>query len=172
MRSINIPTDFVLQRTRLSWSEAQYGLGRGWLDTRAMIDLAVTALEEKTDSSSLEARLAGLRENETWDVPRLVEELAKSEPEHSIEEAKRKWLCLILAWVYENRGDFDNPLAIVDEIYADFDYPEEIKRFVSYMPSPEPTSTPLYKPETPRERLVRLWKEYVDHCHNKTAETP
>ena len=48
MRSINIPTEFVLQRTRLNWSEAQYGLGRGWLDARAMIDLALTALEEKT----------------------------------------------------------------------------------------------------------------------------
>jgi hypothetical protein len=135
-----------------------------------MIDLALTALEEKPDNSPLEMRLAGLRENETWDVPRLVDELAKSEPNHSIEEAKGKWLCLILAWVYEHRDNFDDPLAKVDEIYADFDYPPEMKGFVTYMPSQEPTSTPPYKAETPRERLLRLWKEYVDHCHEKTAE--
>jgi hypothetical protein len=170
MKPISIPIGFLLARTGFNWSEAQYGLARGWLDARAMIDLALTALEEKTDSSPLEARLAGLRENETWDVPRLVEGLAKSEPKHSIEESKKKWLCLILAWVYENRDDFDDPIAIVDEIYDDFDYPQEIKGFVSYMPLPELSSIPPYKAETPRERMLRLWKEYVDHCHDKTAE--
>jgi hypothetical protein len=164
MKTINIPTDFVLVRTRLTWVEAQYGFDRGWLNASSMIGLALAALEEKTENDPAEVRLAGLRDYEEWAVRELVEKLAKRAGASSIEAVKKKWLCLILSWVYENREDFDDPFAIIDEIYSDFDYPEEIKGFVSYMPDGEPSSTPPYKAETGKERMLRLWKEYVDSC--------
>ncbi len=54
-----------------------------------MIDLALKALEEKDDNDPLEARLAGLRENEMWEVPELVEKLAGLEAEYDIEEPQK-----------------------------------------------------------------------------------
>lgn len=171
MEAISIPIEFVLARTRLTWGDAQYGLDHGWLNSRSMIDLALTALEHKTENDPLELRLAGLREDEEWAIPELVEKLAQLEPADSIDEAKKKWLCLILAWLYERRAEFDDPFPIINEIYADFDYPEEIKGFVSYMPLGEPRSIPPYKAETPRERMLRLWQEYVGNCHGERGRT-
>ena len=168
MTEIVIPADFVLGRTRLTWGEARFGWDRGWLDAQSIRDLAINALEEKAENDPSELRLAGLHEDEMWALPALVEKLASAESESSLEKAKKKWLCLILAWLYERRVELDDPFAIIDEIYADFDYPEEIKGFVSYMPVNESSSTPPYKAETPKERMLRSWKEYVDTCHGTT----
>ena len=100
----------------------------------------------------------------------MVEKLARLEPAATIDGAKKKWLCLILAWLYERRVEVDDPFSIINEIYADFDYPEEIKGFASYMPSREPSAIPPYNAETPKERMLRLWKEYVRNCHGEREE--
>lgn len=171
MKQIIIPSDFVLGRTRLSWAEARYGWDHGWFDAESICALAINALEEKAENDPLEARLAGLRDDEMWALPDLVEKLAHAEPESSLEQLKKKWLCLILAWLYESRTEFGDPFDLIDEIYANFDYPEEIKGLVSYMPVSESTSTPPYNSETPKERMLRLWKEYVETCNSKPEET-
>lgn len=51
------------------------------------------------------------------------------------EEIKEKWLYLILKWLYKNRSKYKDPLAIVEELYEEFEYPEDMKTFVRYMPS-------------------------------------
>ncbi len=38
----------------------------------------------------------------------------------------------------ENRETVEDPFAVVEELYADFDYPEEIAGFVRYMPPEDP----------------------------------
>lgn len=80
-----------------------------------------------------------------------------SEQEDSI--SQRKFLYAILNWVYEHREHYADPLEVVEIIYADFDYPEEIAGFVRYMPTTDPVLSTL---ELNRERLFNKWKDYLE----------
>ena len=42
------------------------------------------------------------------------------------------WLRLLLAWIYENRSVLADPFDLVERLYADFSYPEEIRHLVRY----------------------------------------
>ena len=73
-------------------------------------------------------------------------------------EAEAKWLYVLLSWIYENRSDFDDALQAVEQVYADFDYPQSIESFVRYMPSDEPS---LGSIEKDTERLYKKWDSYL-----------
>ncbi|WP_142836485.1 DUF2247 family protein [Planococcus salinarum] len=67
---------------------------------------------------------------------------------------------LTLYWLYENKEKFPDPLTQVEEIYADFDYPESISKFVSYMPLEEDEG-PL--PPTREVAISNIYKNWVDY---------
>lgn len=48
----------------------------------------------------------------------------------------RKWAYLQLKAVFELRDRLQDPLGVVEQIYADFDYPSAMAGFVRYMPPP------------------------------------
>lgn len=48
----------------------------------------------------------------------------------------RKWAYLELKAAYELRDRLQDPLGVVEQIYADFDYPPAVAGFVRYMPPP------------------------------------
>ena len=60
--------------------------------------------------------------------------MAEGESAANDTEIQESWLYAILTWVYEHRDKLPDPLGIVEELYADFDYPPEISSFVRYMP--------------------------------------
>jgi hypothetical protein len=95
--------------------------------------------------------------------------LAEREPNANKDRAAETWLCILLAWLFENRRSVDDPLGLVEEIYADFEYPKKVAAFVRYMPSDEP---PLGTKEQNEERLIRKWGEFVANCrklHDHTS---
>ena len=71
---------------------------------------------------------------------------------------RRKWAFLILAWVYEHRDSFEDPLDLVEKLYADLDYPEQVAPFVRYMPTDEPDLGSRGQNE---QRLFQKWAEYL-----------
>ncbi len=50
------------------------------------------------------------------------------------QEAKAKWLWLVLSWVCESERDGAPLLEVLDGLYADFGYPEEMRAFGPYGP--------------------------------------
>ncbi|MNL84591.1 hypothetical protein D3C87_2126040 [compost metagenome] len=71
---------------------------------------------------------------------------------------------LLLNWVFEHREQFTDPLGMIETIYADFDYPEEITSFVRYMPTQHPLSNLM---DLNIERLYHNWKMYLEDGKNK-----
>jgi hypothetical protein len=132
---LNIPSTFILERTRLSRREILYGVENDLLERAP--------------------------------VPGLVEELAGHEPQPE-STIRDKWLYLVLAWVYEQQANFEEPLRTVEEIYADFGYPPHIASFVRYMPSDEPD----LGRELNERRLYTKWKQYLDEASFSYATTP
>lgn len=102
-------------------------------------------------------KLASLSQDES--VANLVASLANAESPPSRADVKAKWLYLVLAWVFECRDTLVDALGTVESIYSDFDYPEEVTRFVRYMPADEPALGNLEQNEA---RLLDRLKEYLD----------
>lgn len=154
---MRIPYRFVRERTRLSWRDIRFGLVNELLDPEAPVALANDQVDELEAPSAALLDLAGVGD----DVPtmELVERLAESEPQRSEDEIRHKWLYLALAWIYERRHAYSDPLQRVEEVYADFGYPEQIASFVRYMPMVGPD---LGSREANERRLFERWKQYID----------
>lgn len=162
MASSTIPINFISDRFHLRWADVLEGIMQGWLDRKDAIDLAVINVSSNRTDDPDAIELAGLLQDEEDKVATIVKCLADKEPVRSQNEVRLLWMRTILAWVYENRGSYDDPLAIVEGIYADFGYPEEIRNIVRYN---EPTDG--YRPQDHSEdenieRLMGLWQNYLE----------
>lgn len=152
-----IPHSFIRSRVRLTWRDIIFGMEQDLIDPSAPVDFALEQLARENEPAPALVELAGLGKAEPSKP--LVESLASSERGETTEEARSKWLFLVLAWVLDHREQYADPLRAVEEIYADFGYPAEIASFVRYMPSDAPD---LGSREKNEARLFARWRAYLD----------
>lgn len=153
--NFQIPSTFIKARARLTWREVELGLQNRWLADETPIDLAIDRVTTG-DNSPDALELASLLPNEKYKVIEIVRRLAASDPQYS----PKKWLFLLLAWLYEQRDVVEDALGMVEQLYADFDYPDEIASFVRYMPPKDPS-------RVGNSYLMDAWKRYLDHASGK-----
>lgn len=162
MISEKIPYQFISRNSEIGWNELLFGLKHQLISEKAAIDKAVERLCGNSPTSEEETLLAGASVKEP--IIEFVERLAKAEISPSIESIKSKWLYLILSWLLENKDKIADPLAVVEEVYSDFDYLPEVAPFVRYMPMVGPD---LGSIEENEKRLFRLWKDYVGRAADR-----
>lgn len=154
---LEIPSSFIKERVALSWTEVCFGLENELLDPSAPVDLAVAqAIELETPPSAL-VELAGASRGDP--VLDLVKLLAGREPRPPDNTIRDKWLYLTLAWIYEHRDEYSDPLQAVENVYADFDYPSQIAGFVRYMPM---KGADLGSKAANERRLYDRWEEFLE----------
>jgi hypothetical protein len=129
-----IPVEFVKERVLLTPGELVYGYRGGWLEDRDVVGVALAGFEAERGLPSAEEELALLLSDDLGRVPELMEEIARSSAEEH--DPGTVWLFLALAWLHEHRSEHVEPLEVVEMLYADFDYPEEIEGLVRFMPPP------------------------------------
>lgn len=134
-----------------------FGVLIGW---SAIVDLATERLSAGSDDP-LEIELADLTKMETYQVGELLRKLVSGSPEKDGVFAQRKWLYLLLAWLFENKESVPDPLGDVETIYADFDYPPEIEGFVRYMPVTDAYDPSAHAKDENENRLFGKWREYL-----------
>lgn len=149
--------EFVSNKTRLTWQELKYAIDRNFLPPGTAIEHALTLLSEDTNESSLIFELASLYHDEP--VHTYLDELARLEPNQDADTIKEKWLYLILDWLFTKKDQYSDPFGLIEQIYADFDYPENIATFVRYMPMDGPD---LGSIELNQARLYKNWEKYLD----------
>jgi hypothetical protein len=152
-----IPAEFLAGRVVLTPAELRYGFTHGWLGSAEVVQVALAGYGSAEDAAYTE--LALLLSDQFDRVPELAE-LLPTAP-----NASRVWLYLALAWVYEHRTDFPDPLGVVEMLYDDFDYPEEIEGFVRFMPAreSEPTGIPA---------LYERWERYLSRVSAEYKKRP
>lgn len=153
--AIQVPYSFVRQRTRLSWHDVKFGIEEGILQPKEAIDVAMDAIEHGTESEQVLALASSCPDDPLLG---LVTQIASQERAPDPSVMRRKWAFLILAWVYELRDRFSDPLEIVEKLYADLDYPEQVAPFVRYMPTDEPD---LGNRTLNEQRLFQQWADYL-----------
>ncbi|MBN3862001.1 DUF2247 family protein [Pseudomonas frederiksbergensis] len=132
----------------LNWKELLYGFKHGLIDEKGVSEYACEALTEMSLQEAIE--LASLLPQEDYLATNLLQSLADKDLSAETDTAK-PWIFLLLSFLFEHQENYEDPFEIVEEIYADFDYPEEIAPLVRYMPPPEGV-------EGSEERLFENWK--------------
>ena len=155
-----IPYSFVRERLRLSWRDALWGYEHQLIGWSAIVDLATERLSAGSDDP-LEIELASLTKMETYQVGDLLRKLASASLEEDGVLAQRKWLYLLLAWLFENKKSVPDPFGEVEAIYADFDYPPEIEGFVRYMPVTDGYDPSAHTKDENENRLFGKWRVYL-----------
>ena len=134
-------------------AEIAYGVQHGWLSRQDAIAVALAKYEAGTELNSAEEELALLLSDDVDHLGDLIADLAVSD--EPPERRARLWLFLALASLREHRSQYADPLGVIEMLYADFDYPDEIRGLVRYMPA-RPGETASI------EGVERRWQEYVD----------
>jgi len=160
MISVKIPFEFLADFCHLTWRDIEFGLSHNYISPEVAIDFACSRICDNQAPDPDELIIAGCSK----DDPMLerVRILAEREaPTTSAADVRAKWLCILLAWLYENRATFEDPLGMIEAIYTDFDYPEEIAHLIRYMPNAEPD---LGSKEANLARLFTRWAAFISNC--------
>lgn len=154
--SIKLTYDYAVQRVNLTWHDINFAIKNHFLMPKAAIEHAIVELEKKEDTCSSLIELASLG-NEDSIHPYIDDLVSREKLPNNIEIDK--WLYLLLSWVFDNKNQLKDPLTIVEQLYADFNYPKQISSFVRYMPSNEPD---LGNKELNEDKLYNEWKRYLE----------
>lgn len=164
-----IPTSFILEKVPLTWPEALWGYEHALLGWRSIVQIAENRLSNGSDDP-MENELASLTKDYTWKVGELLRELSNKCMDVNHNHTTKKWLYLVLAWIYFNRSDFEDPLRMVEVVFAEFDYPKEIKQFVGFMPATSEYDPCVRTLEENEARLYQLWSEYLDDSQKSLSD--
>jgi hypothetical protein len=152
---LELEPDFVLgEDVPLEAEDLRYGLERGFLKANAVVDLAAEEVRRGSLDPVLQD-LAALLRDEVNRVPDVLTALDDPERIHDPRESVRKWLYLQLKAAYTDRERLSDPLGVVEQIYADFDYPPAVASFVRYMPLGQGD-------EAGESALIGRWAEFLD----------
>ncbi|WP_427132100.1 DUF2247 family protein [Pseudarthrobacter sp. S9] len=156
--TLELEPSFVLaERIPLTAEDLRYGLEHFFLKKRAVIDLAVDQVRRGTSDPVLH-ELAALLGDEVERVPEVLDALDDPERTHDPRETVRKWLYLQLKAAYSQRGQLRDPLGVVEQIYADFDYPPSVSPLVRNMPV-RPGDEPG------KAALIQSWARFLEDEH-------
>ena len=124
--------EFLKQESLLSWSVIKWGWENHTLSFDNMLDYAVLQLESSNDENI--AILAGLSETDRDTICQILNELVSKEPE---QDSKGKWILAALLVIQESELDDQSKIDSLQEVYAEFDYPESLSKCSIYYVEPE-----------------------------------
>jgi hypothetical protein len=147
-----LPAEFVLGLACPSPGELAYGYQNNWITRQDVVSIAVAKHIRGCLLTEAEDALVLLLPDDLDLVPDLVESLAV--PGQSTESRARLWLFLSLSWLLEHRAEFRDPYLVIENLYSLFEYPDEMKGFVRFMPISPGEELGL-------EAMQRRWEQYV-----------
>jgi hypothetical protein len=159
--TFRIPADFVLARAIPTCAELAYGFRHGWLRPEDVVAIELAKLKQGLAMNSKEEELALLLPGDFEAVGDLIRKL-ENIPNNQ-ENPAALWIYLCLAWLFENRSSLSDPLGIVEVLYADFDYPEQMEEFIRYMPLREGQEAGVAAIYDRWEAYVARQAEYYKH---------
>ncbi len=162
MITAKIPYSFLIQFGPLRWKEIEFGLSHNYTSSAAAIMFAQENVKIQSAPSGEELAIADSQLDDS--VLELVRSLSVHDTALDPQAVSSKWLCILLGWISENEAHFADPLGMIEELYSDFDYPDQIKHLVRYMPTNEPS---LGSKEQNERRLIDNLHKYAQKCKKR-----
>lgn len=149
---ILLPCSYALELVNLNFHDILFGVENGYLPYQTAIEHAKDELEHDDSKAVLELASLSLAPEEVkfpHSIHPFIDELANSISEDERNQSINKLLFIVLKWLYEHKENYEDPLMVVEVIYADFGYPKSMIPFVRYMPMSGPD-------------IFAKWKDFLD----------
>ena len=156
MIDITIPFSFLTEHNIvLSAGEISFGINKRLIQLVDLNQLVNSSLFKYPDNEELLDLALNILLNES----RVNIENSNLNLNISIKQEnliKNKWRYIILLWLFEDRDENSLDYDKINTIYADFNYPQDMEKFINYMPAQEKNNKLGY------QNIVDNWKEYLD----------
>lgn len=167
---LSIPLTFMSSRTDLDWNTVLLAVDNSYLPVSAISQHALDVLVEDSPQEVLDlAILDDADRSDVFDVRPMAMKLAEGEPEEKKDLAQDRLRFIVLGWIYENKGEFEDPWEVVNFVYDDFGFPESMIGFVPWMSQPD-GERPLLPGESPHDRMNSNWKRYLEREAERLAK--
>ena len=158
MKDLSIPFSFLQEHSViLSAEEIRFAIGYELIDLRELADIVDTSLVKyPNDENLLELALNLLLDSFYIDTHSKPLSLISSDVSIVRNSVSSKWRYILLLWLYENRENSSADYDRINKVYADFGYPLDMEKFISYMPAHGNTEKLGY------DHILHNWQDYLD----------
>jgi hypothetical protein len=136
----------------MSLPELKWAFDNGLIGAQTVVDFAAVMVAEGSDSPLL-VDLAGTMHDELGAVKENVGKVMVHPA--SSEELRRKWVWLLMSWLYEHQDEI-NVFETIDRLYADLGYPPEMAPFGPYAPAYQSKGGSAGSEEAGCPRMARI----------------
>ncbi|MEN4922750.1 DUF2247 family protein [Achromobacter spanius] len=156
-----IPIPLIYSCVDLCWRDIVWGYERKLVDLKFIVYVAEFHVSNGSDNP-LEVEIICLDEFDVEEIEKKLNSLADQEgPTHAL-DSQKKWLFIALKWLFDNKDNVSDPLGLVELIYEDFDFPEELENFVRYMPPQDGYRPEEHSQQQNMERIFYNWHSYLE----------
>lgn len=140
---LQLDYDNYLSRYKLTWLDIKYGIELNILKPEVITKHAIKIVKDNCVGFDLLIEIASLNEANNEAIE-LMESLIRLEDKGTKSFSKDKWIYIILNYLYENKDSYTDPLAMIEYVFVDFDYPESLHSLVRYMPGDSNSENGIY----------------------------
>jgi len=165
--NLSIPYSYFSNLVKLNWNDIFFGIEHRYFPHQIAIEHASLELSNNIDNSPQEVLELVLLTPKEAIFPHsihpyidiLVKNVSKEEKSNTID----KMMYVILNWGFENIKQFENPDEFLKIVYADFDYPEKLRKLAGYAPASWKNFFVYKSPcESTEERMIGHWSELLE----------
>jgi hypothetical protein len=149
--SIRLTSNFILERAVPTAGEIGFAYERGWLPSAELIRLVTAKRRIGYPMTRTEEKISMLLSDDNEELHELAADLSLTDEPQEVRQ--QVWTFLVLEWLWVHRGEFRDPYEIIELLYADLDYPDEMAQLVRFMPVAEHNS---------EVALNQRWRQYLE----------
>lgn len=162
-----IPISYIINLVPLDWDDIHFAIINGYINVYDIIEFAIKMLETNPDNEII-SEIASLSHKDALVDEKITCSVNKLLKDSDISQIKSKFLYVILSYVFDKRYFFEDPFTAVEVVYADFDYPETIKKFVRFMPK---NRFNFKKNIIESEYMFAEWKKFLEQEQERYRRT-
>lgn len=157
--NINMPVD---------WYMIYWGIKNGQLDIKTAQDYVCMKIEKNEMLTDEELKLSWQAEN-ILDVLEIIERILGSAVmnEEKIKEAENRVRISILIFLRQTIQDIALLLEKIELVYAEFEYPEDMDRFITYMPVQDEVEYVTNSVDDSRRYLLNNFDLFIEQQKEK-----
>ena len=122
LRFMQIPVSFLLRIKDLGWSTVDFLRKNKWVSTSAIIELAISKVQNDCEVSNEVVSIAALLPKDESQIEEHLEVLSKVNAEDP--EQKGIVFAALLAYVFEARDDFDDVIQVIEDLVGKLGIPD------------------------------------------------
>ena len=152
MLNISIPFSFLKKNNiLLSAKEIDFAIQHEFIYLKDLGEIVDMSLSKYTDDENLLELALNILLDDSY-----INTDVSNDVKQENDLINSKWRYILLLWLYENRKDSSADYDRIDTVYADFGYPLDMERFISYMPAHGNTDKLGY------DNILHHWKDYLN----------